>query len=186
LRSLRRSGNGFCSVLEAMAKLEVYRALDGLEPFQKTGEFQPYLILFEVALPGLNGIEPAKRALRLARNAKPLFCWPRVSPDVVRETFLRGLAGLRSRASRAERGCLFALKAVRFTRRAPRSLLFRIVNCCWAENAAPPGGDLSLTSLRGSESQDSSDRQTTTNLSTISASERVSKLFRPGGSSDLP
>lgn len=100
-----------CSVLEATAKFEVHQASDGLEALQKAGELQPNLILLDLGLPGLSGIELAKRLPRLARHAKLLFVSQESFSDVVREAFRVGAQGYVHKLH-AQRDLLPAIEAV--------------------------------------------------------------------------
>jgi DNA-binding NarL/FixJ family response regulator len=51
----------------------VCEAADGLEAVQKAEEFQPDLILLDISLPGLNGIEAAGSIHKIAPDSKILF-----------------------------------------------------------------------------------------------------------------
>src|SRR5580698_3602264 len=68
-------------------------APDGLEGLQKAEELQPDLILLDISLPKLNGIELARRVRRLVPKAKILFLSSNADPDVIRAAFCAGGAG---------------------------------------------------------------------------------------------
>lgn len=68
-------------------------ASDGLEAIQKAEELQPDLILLDVGLPKLNGIEAARQIRRLVPKAKIIFLSSDPDPDVVRAAFLVGGRG---------------------------------------------------------------------------------------------
>src|SRR5258705_12793046 len=65
----------------------------GLEAVQKAEELQPDLILLDVGLPSLNGIEAARRIRKVARKSKILFLSQESSADVVQEAFRLGALG---------------------------------------------------------------------------------------------
>src|SRR5258705_10619838 len=75
---------------------------DGLEAVQKAEELQPDLILLDIGLPKLNGIEAARRIRRLSPETKILFVSQESSVDVVREALATGASGyvLKSDAGR--------------------------------------------------------------------------------------
>jgi DNA-binding NarL/FixJ family response regulator len=68
-------------------------ASDGLEGVHKTKELQPELILLDVSLPRLNGIEAARQIRKLVPKAKILFLSSNSDPDVVRAAFCAGGQG---------------------------------------------------------------------------------------------
>jgi len=78
------------SLLQQMAVFEVAEAADGLEAVQKAKELNPELILLDIGLPRLNGIEVAERVQSFAPTTKILFCSQESSPDVVREALTLG------------------------------------------------------------------------------------------------
>jgi DNA-binding NarL/FixJ family response regulator len=84
---------------------------DGLEAVQKAKELQPDLILLDIGLPKLNGIEVAKRVRRFAPIARLLFVSQESSSDVVRETFRLGAQGYVHKP-RAQSDLLPAIDAV--------------------------------------------------------------------------
>ena len=76
-----------CSLLESMPDLEVVgQACDGLEAVQKAVELKPDLILLDIGLPSINGIEAASRIVEDgACRPKILFVSENRDPDVVAE-----------------------------------------------------------------------------------------------------
>jgi DNA-binding NarL/FixJ family response regulator len=59
-------------------------ASDGLEAVVKAEELQPDLILLDIGLPTINGIEAARRIRKAAPNSKILFLSQEVDADVAR------------------------------------------------------------------------------------------------------
>ena len=68
-------------------------ALDGLEAVQKAKELQPDLILLDIGLPLLNGIEVARQIRKLSPESKILFVSQESSADVVRGALDTGAQG---------------------------------------------------------------------------------------------
>ena len=66
---------------------------DGLEAVQQVEELQPDLILLDVGLPSLNGIEAARRIRKLSPKSKVLFVSQESSSDVVQEALRLGALG---------------------------------------------------------------------------------------------
>jgi DNA-binding NarL/FixJ family response regulator len=82
------------STLEQRPELRVVcEASDGLEAVQKAEELQPELILLDIGLPSLNGIEAALRIRKLSPQSKILFVSQESSADVVQEAFRAGAMG---------------------------------------------------------------------------------------------
>jgi DNA-binding NarL/FixJ family response regulator len=66
---------------------------DGSEAVDKAVELQPDVVLFDIGLPRLNGIESAKQVRSLVPSAKVVFVTQESSSDVIRETFRLGARG---------------------------------------------------------------------------------------------
>jgi DNA-binding NarL/FixJ family response regulator len=82
------------SMLQERPELQIIcEVSDGLEAFQKAEELQPDLILLDIGLPTLNGIEAARRIRKLAPEAKIIFVTQESSADVVQEALSLGAAG---------------------------------------------------------------------------------------------
>jgi DNA-binding NarL/FixJ family response regulator len=82
-----------CLSLQQRPEFQVIQASNGLEAVQKAKELQPDLILMDIGLPKLNGIEAAKRIRRLAPRAKLIFVSQESDSEVVQETFRLGARG---------------------------------------------------------------------------------------------
>jgi DNA-binding NarL/FixJ family response regulator len=84
----------FCSTLEQRADFQVSgQASDGLEAIQKAQELQPDLILLDVGLPKLNGLEAARQMRTLAPLAKILFISQEFSFDMIEAALRLGASG---------------------------------------------------------------------------------------------
>ena len=82
-----------CALLEPKTEFQVTEATDGLEAVRKAEQLQPHLILLDIALPSLNGLEVAKRIREFAPNTRILFLSGESSPDVVHEALNLGALG---------------------------------------------------------------------------------------------
>ena len=80
--------------LRKMPELEVICELsDGLTAVQKAEELDPDLILLDIDLPSLNGIEAARQIRKLVPKAKIIFLSQESSDDVVQESLSLGALG---------------------------------------------------------------------------------------------
>ena len=84
---------------------------DGDEAIQKAQELKPDLILLDIGLPTLNGIEAARRIRQVSPSSKILFVTENRSPDIAAEALSTGVAGYVVK-SNAAREPLSAIKAV--------------------------------------------------------------------------
>jgi DNA-binding NarL/FixJ family response regulator len=82
------------SMLEALPELQIIcKVSDGLEAVQKAEALQPDLILLDIGLPSLNGIEVARQIRKLSPESKILFVSQESSTDVVRGALGTGAQG---------------------------------------------------------------------------------------------
>jgi len=82
------------STLAKRCDLEVVcEVSDGLEAVQKAEELKPDLILLDIGLPTLNGIDAARRIRELAPESKIIFLSQESSADVVEEALSLGARG---------------------------------------------------------------------------------------------
>jgi DNA-binding NarL/FixJ family response regulator len=85
---------------------------DGLEAVRKAQELQPDLILLDIGLPGLNGIEAARRIRTLSPQSRILFVSQESSADVIEEAMNSGALGYVAKTQAAS-DLLAAVEAVR-------------------------------------------------------------------------
>jgi len=86
-------------------------ASDGLQAVQKAEELQPDLILLDMMLPKLNGIEAAQQIRRVAPLSKIIFVSSESDIDSVRTAFQAGGSGYVSKMEAAE-GLLAGIESV--------------------------------------------------------------------------
>lgn len=83
-----------CSTLGKRPELQIVASIsDGLMGVQQALELHPDLILLDIGLPSLNGIEAARRIRKLSPGSKILFLSQESSLEVVRECIGTGAQG---------------------------------------------------------------------------------------------
>jgi len=83
-----------CSTLSKRPDLQIVGEVsDGLEAVLKARELRPDLILLDVGLPTLNGIEAARRIRELSPASRIVFVSQESSTEVVEEAFRVGALG---------------------------------------------------------------------------------------------
>jgi len=86
--------NFLCSTLQEKTQCEVVgEALDGLQAVQQAKELQPDLILLDLSLPGLNGMEAFRRIRKPSPHSKVVILSQESSPEVVRGALRLGAVG---------------------------------------------------------------------------------------------
>ena len=88
-----------------------YEASDGLEAVARAEELKPDLILLDIGLPRVNGIEAGRRIRKISPNSKILFISQESSADIVQEALHLGAQGYLLKAD-AARELLPAVDAV--------------------------------------------------------------------------
>lgn len=81
-------------------------AQDGLDAIQKVTDLRPDLVLMDIRLPKLNGIEAAREIRKLAPQAKMIFLSSNTDPGVVEAALDTGCLGFIPKWRIAE--CLLA------------------------------------------------------------------------------
>jgi len=102
-----------CSMLGKRPELQIIGEVsDGLKAVHKAQELQPDLILLDIGLPTLNGIDAARRIRKVAPHSKILFVSQESSTDVAQEALDLGALGYVVKAC-AGRELLVAVEALR-------------------------------------------------------------------------
>jgi len=82
------------TTLQSQPNLQVIgEALDGLEAVQRAEQLQPDLIVLDIGLPSLNGIEVARRIRKISPESKILLLSQQSSAEVVQEALSTGAHG---------------------------------------------------------------------------------------------
>ena len=83
-----------CSTLAKRPELQVIAEVsDGLEAVQKAVELKPDLILLDIGLPTMNGIEAARQIHTLVPKSMIIFVSQESSADIVEEALSTGAWG---------------------------------------------------------------------------------------------
>lgn len=96
------------------ARLEwqvIAEAPDGSDAVQKAKDLKPDLVLLDINLPKLNGIEVARRIRQLSPGSKIVFLTQDCDPDVVQAALSTGANGYLYKAH-AQSDLLLAIEAV--------------------------------------------------------------------------
>jgi DNA-binding NarL/FixJ family response regulator len=89
----------------------IQEASDGVEAVQKAKEYQPDLVVLDIAVPGLNGIEAARQIRIVAPSSRILFLTGNRDIDVKDAALRTGASGYICKSYAAEE-LLPAVKAV--------------------------------------------------------------------------
>jgi len=83
-----------CTNLEQRPELRVIcEVSDGLEAVQRAAELKPDLILLDIGLPKLNGIEAARQIRVLVPESKIIFASQESSAEIIQEAMRLGAWG---------------------------------------------------------------------------------------------
>jgi DNA-binding NarL/FixJ family response regulator len=103
---------GLKTLLEGQSGWEVVgEASDGLEALDKADRLQPDVLVLDVTMPGMNGLETCRLLRQRAPEVEILFVTQHDSPQMMREALDAGARGYVVK-SNAARDLLEAVKAV--------------------------------------------------------------------------
>ncbi len=81
-------------LLEAKSHLQIIAEVaDGREAVRQAAELKPTLVLLDIGLPSLNGLEVARQLRKLSPDSKILFVTQESSPEVAQEALSLGASG---------------------------------------------------------------------------------------------
>ena len=82
-----------CTVLEQIPNVTVQQASDGLEAIEKVQKTRPDLVLLDIGLPNLNGIDVAREIAKLSPESKVIFLTENRDDDLIEQAFRAGASG---------------------------------------------------------------------------------------------
>jgi len=124
------------STLQKQADLEILLEVsDGLQAVEQAKQLRPDLVLLDIGLPTLNGIQAARRIRRVSPNSRILFLSENMAPDVAEGALEAGGAGYVVKSD-AGRELLAAVQAVSEGKRYVSAILAGQVLCPTAEDGA--------------------------------------------------
>ncbi len=89
----------------------ICESADGLDAVRKSEELQPDLVLLDIGLPNLNGLEAARQIREVSPGSRILFLTSYDSPEFLQEALSIGALGFVVK-SHAARDLLSAVRAV--------------------------------------------------------------------------
>jgi len=85
---------GICAILTSNLEWKICgEAVDGREAVEKTQELTPDLIILDIAMPRLNGLDAARQILRRDFQQRILILTALDTPELVIESFVAGVRG---------------------------------------------------------------------------------------------
>ena len=82
------------AILEKNPRLHIVAEVsDGLDAVQKATDLKPDLILLDIGLPLLNGLDAARLIRKLAPDSRILFVSQETAPEVVQDALTLGASG---------------------------------------------------------------------------------------------
>src|SRR5213082_987827 len=104
---------GLMSLLQAQPDWEICgEANDGREALEKTQKLKPDVVILDIGMPSLNGLEATRQILRLNPQTKVLILTLHDSDQVVREVLNAGARGFLLKSD-AARDLVAAVEALR-------------------------------------------------------------------------
>ena len=125
-----------CSLLQQRSDFQVIEASDGLEAVQKAEALQPDLILLDIGLPTLNGIEAAKRISQVVHGSKVIFLTVESNAEVAKVALGNGAPAYVLKSDAATE----LLQAIDAVVRGEMFVSSRLIGTKRHEELRPPAG----------------------------------------------
>lgn len=78
------------SFLEREKQWHVFEARDGLEAVRKAAELRPDVVILDVGMPGLNGIEAAEKIREISSDSQIIFLSQQIDEEIVSNALSTG------------------------------------------------------------------------------------------------
>ena len=133
---------GIRALLETLPRFEVVgEAGDGLEALRLVAELAPDVVLLDITLPGLNGLEVATRVGALGKGTRVLMLSMHASPEYAARAFSAGAAGYLNKDSAFDE-LAAALKAILAGSRYLSLAIDPVQVALFERQAASGGGEI--------------------------------------------
>jgi DNA-binding NarL/FixJ family response regulator len=120
--------HSICSLLSQEPTLDVIcQTADGEEAVKKANELQPDLILLDIGLPGISGIEAARQIRKVSPKSQIIFLSQHDSSHMVNESLRVGGHGYVAKIDAGSE----LVKAIRTVREGGRFVSQRIIDQGW-------------------------------------------------------
>jgi DNA-binding NarL/FixJ family response regulator len=128
---------GLCALLQAQPDWEVCgEAADGREALEKTQKLKPDVVILDIGMPSLNGLEATRQILKINPQTKILILTLHDSDQVVREVLNAGARGFLLKSD-AARDLVAAVEALRRDKTYFTSKVAAMVLEGFLKNGAP-------------------------------------------------
>jgi two-component system invasion response regulator UvrY len=123
---------GICTILASDPTLVVIcQTADGEQAVKKAEELQPEIILLDINLPGITGIEAARRIRKVSPASQIIFISQHDTLQMAKQGFSTGAHGYVAKADAA----LDVLNAIRTVREGKRFVSQRLLSQGWRPDA---------------------------------------------------
>jgi CheY-like chemotaxis protein len=82
-----------CASLAGRTETQTFEVADGYAAIEQAGALQPDVILLDIGLPGMHGLDVARQLRRMAPASRVVFVTGESDPDVIHETLRLGASG---------------------------------------------------------------------------------------------
>jgi DNA-binding NarL/FixJ family response regulator len=123
---------GICSILASDPTLVVVcQTADGEEAVKKAEDLQPDIILLDISLPGISGVEAARGIRKISPASRIIFISQHDTLQMAKQAFSTGAHGYVAKIDAA----LDVLNAIRTVREGERFVSQRLLSLGWQPGA---------------------------------------------------